>query len=42
MRLAIDLGIHIDATPFAEKGFMNIDEVRLRAHVFWGIYVHDR
>lgn len=42
MRLATDLGLHIDATPFAERGLMDVDELRLRSSTFWGTYIHER
>lgn len=42
MRLAIDLGLHMDAAPFVERGLMDISEVRLRSYVFWGTYSHER
>lgn len=42
MRLATDLGLHIDAAPFAERGLMDLEEVRLRSATFWGTYTHER
>lgn len=42
MRLATDLGLHIDAAPFVERGVMDLDEARLRSSVFWGTYTHER
>lgn len=42
MRLAIDLGLHIDAAPFVERGIIDINEARLRSYVFWGTYSHER
>ncbi|KAJ6092302.1 hypothetical protein N7467_004271 [Penicillium canescens] len=42
MRLATDLGLHIDAAPFAERGLIDHDEARLRSSTFWGTYIHER
>ncbi|KAE8345041.1 hypothetical protein BDV24DRAFT_171008 [Aspergillus arachidicola] len=42
MRLATDLGLHIDATPFTERGLMDLEEARLRSQTFWGTYIHER
>ncbi|KAJ5683446.1 hypothetical protein N7462_006611 [Penicillium macrosclerotiorum] len=42
MRLATDLGLHIDATPFTETGLMDTGEARLRSQTFWGTYIHER
>lgn len=42
MRLATDLGLHINAAPFAERGIMDLEEVRLRSSTFWGTYTHER
>ena len=42
MRLATDLGLHIDAAPYAERGVMDFEEVRLRSYTFWGTYIHER
>lgn len=42
MRLATDLGLHIDAIPFAERGLVDLEEVRLRSRVFWGTYIQER
>lgn len=42
MRLATDLGLHIDAAPFAERGLIDLEEARLRSSTFWGTYAHER
>jgi hypothetical protein len=42
MRLATDLGLHIDAAPFAERGLVDLEEARLRSSTFWGTYIHER
>lgn len=42
MRLATDLGLHIDAAPFAERGLMDLEEAQLRSSTFWGTYIHER
>ncbi|GKZ37272.1 hypothetical protein AbraIFM66950_008729 [Aspergillus brasiliensis] len=42
MRLATDLGLHIDAMPFTDRGLMDHDEAQLRSQIFWGTYIHER
>jgi hypothetical protein len=42
MRLAFDLGLHIDMTPYVETGRMNATEVEVRLVAFWGSYVADQ
>lgn len=42
MRLATDLGLHMDAAPFAERGLIDLEEARLRSSTFWGTYAHER
>ncbi|CAI7677390.1 unnamed protein product [Penicillium discolor] len=42
MRLATDLGLHIDAAPFAERGLIDLEEARSRSSTFWGTYAHER
>ncbi|KAF2145744.1 uncharacterized protein K452DRAFT_244065 [Aplosporella prunicola CBS 121167] len=41
MRLAFDLGLHLDMTSYIEKGKMSSSEAELRRTTFWGTYVVD-
>lgn len=42
MRLAVDLGLHINVeTPFSE-GVIDPEEKQLRSRVFWGAFIHER
>ncbi|KAL1969997.1 hypothetical protein VTN77DRAFT_6402 [Rasamsonia byssochlamydoides] len=41
MRLAFDLGLHVDMTPYVQKESMNATEAEVRRVAFWGSYVAD-
>ncbi|KAH8704981.1 putative fungal-specific transcription factor [Talaromyces proteolyticus] len=41
MRLAFDLGLHLDMTPYVKKGKMTPLEAEVRKVAFWGSYVAD-
>ncbi|OKL56201.1 hypothetical protein UA08_08406 [Talaromyces atroroseus] len=41
MRLAYDLGLHIDMAAYVEKGSMTPMEANVRKVVFWGSYIAD-
>ncbi|KAJ5679445.1 fungal-specific transcription factor domain-containing protein [Penicillium macrosclerotiorum] len=41
MRLAFDLGLHIDMSTYVAKGSISTDEAELRRMVFWGAYTLD-
>ncbi|KAL2839180.1 Zn(II)2Cys6 transcription factor [Aspergillus pseudoustus] len=41
MRLAFDLGLHLDMTPYVEKGDMSAFEADVRRIAFWGSYAAD-
>ncbi|KAL4811439.1 fungal-specific transcription factor domain-containing protein [Aspergillus unguis] len=41
MRLAFDLGLHLDMTPYVEKGDMSAFEADVRRIAFWGSYTAD-
>ncbi|KAK1146372.1 hypothetical protein N8T08_003159 [Aspergillus melleus] len=41
MRLAFDLGLHIDMTPYVEKGDIRAFEADVRRIAFWGSYTAD-
>ena len=42
MRLAFDLGLHVDMTPYVQKESMNATEAEVRRVAFWGSYVADQ
>lgn len=42
MRLAFDLGLHLDMTPYVEKGDISAFEADVRRIAFWGSYVADQ
>lgn len=41
-RLAFDLGLHIDMTPYVEKGEIGAFEADVRRIAFWGSYTADQ
>lgn len=41
MRLAFDLGLHVDMTSYVEKVDMSSHEAEVRRAAFWGSYVAD-
>ncbi|KAJ5825686.1 hypothetical protein N7474_002824 [Penicillium riverlandense] len=41
MRLAFDLGLHLDMTPYVNQGQMSPSEAEVRRAAFWGSYVAD-
>ncbi|KAJ4049560.1 hypothetical protein NW763_008858 [Fusarium oxysporum] len=42
MRLAFDLGLHIDPTPYVTSGRMSAVEAQVRNVTFWGTFATDR
>lgn len=42
MRLATDLGLHLEPLESAHREVNSATEMRLRKVVFWGAYIHDR
>jgi hypothetical protein len=42
MRLAFDLGLHIDMAPYVAQGSISAAEAELRRMVFWGTYTLDQ
>ncbi|KAE8380468.1 fungal-specific transcription factor [Aspergillus bertholletiae] len=42
MRLAFDLGLHLDMTTYVEKGVISSEEADLRRMVFWQIYLSEQ
>jgi hypothetical protein len=42
VRLAFDLGLHKDMTPYVEQGIITLNEADLRRTIFWGAYLVDQ
>ncbi|OBR08500.1 Fungal specific transcription factor [Colletotrichum higginsianum IMI 349063] len=42
IRLAFDLALHKDMTPYVEKGILTPAEAELRRAIFWGAYTMDQ
>lgn len=42
MRLAFDLGLHVDLTPMVQRGTLTVREEYARRTAFWGSYVVDQ
>jgi hypothetical protein len=42
MRLAIDLGLHVDSEAYVKAGVLNPKEAELRRTTFWATYIIDR
>lgn len=42
MRLAFDLGLHLDMTAYVERGEITQAEADVRRAAFWGSYVADQ
>jgi hypothetical protein len=42
MRLAFDQGLHLDVTPYVEKGIITAEECKIRRTVFWGTSLNDQ
>lgn len=42
MRLAVDLGLHLDPEPYVQAGVISAEEGMLRKVVWGGVFVHDR
>ncbi|KAJ6071138.1 hypothetical protein N7499_009152 [Penicillium canescens] len=41
MRLAFDLGLHLDMTPYVEKGIISVEECNTRRTIFWAAYINE-
>jgi hypothetical protein len=39
MRIAFDLGLHVDSTGYVTQGILTPAEARARQVAFWGCYV---
>lgn len=42
MRLAFDLGLHLDMTTYVNRGDITQAEADVRRAAFWGSYVADQ
>ncbi|CAP91269.1 Pc13g02000 [Penicillium rubens Wisconsin 54-1255] len=42
MRLAFDQGLHLDVTPYVEKGIITAEECKIRRTVFWSSSLNDQ
>lgn len=42
MRLAFDLALHVDLSPYVAKRSLSQAEADLRRDVFWGAYTIDQ
>ncbi|KAH6629422.1 fungal-specific transcription factor [Boeremia exigua] len=42
VRLATDLGLHLDNQAYVDAGILDIEEATLRRMVFWGAFIHER
>lgn len=42
MRLALDLGLHMDMTIHVAQGILTQEEADVRGEVFWGAYIVDQ
>lgn len=42
VRLATDLGLHLDAQPYVAAGVIDAEEATLRSTIFWGTFIHER
>ncbi|KAF2009748.1 hypothetical protein BU24DRAFT_312985, partial [Aaosphaeria arxii CBS 175.79] len=42
VRLALDLGLHLDNEVYVDAGILSPEEATLRRVVFWGAFIHER
>lgn len=42
MRLAFDLGLHLDMTPYVEKGTIPYVNYEVRRTTFWAVYMNEQ
>lgn len=42
MRLAYDLGLHLDMATYVQRGSMTPIEAKVRRIAFWGSYIADQ
>ncbi|RJE25122.1 fungal specific transcription factor [Aspergillus sclerotialis] len=42
MRLAFDLGLHLEMGPYVEKGIVPYRDAEVRRMIFWGVYLNEQ
>jgi uncharacterized membrane protein len=42
IRLATDLGLHLDTQAYVNAGVLDVEEAMVRRVVFWGVFIHER
>lgn len=42
VRLAVDLGLHLDPEPYVQAGVITREEEMIRKVIWGGVFVHDR
>lgn len=42
VRLAVDLGLHLDPQPYVQMGLLDAEEAMVRKMVWGGVFIHDR
>lgn len=42
MRLAFDLGLQLDMTPYVERGVISTEECKIRRTIFWAAYLNEQ
>jgi hypothetical protein len=42
MRLAFDLGLHLDMAPYVERGTIRSEDAEVRCVTFWGVYTSEQ
>ena len=42
VRLATDLGLHLDTQAYVQEGIISSDDARLRSTVFFGVFTQDQ
>ncbi|KAF2649614.1 hypothetical protein K491DRAFT_610426 [Lophiostoma macrostomum CBS 122681] len=42
VRLATDLGLHLDTQAYLNAGVLDVEEALVRRVLFWGVFIHER
>ncbi|PIG85690.1 hypothetical protein AARAC_007135 [Aspergillus arachidicola] len=42
MRLSLDLGLHLEMSPYIENGTISHQDAEVRRMVFWGVYLNEQ
>lgn len=42
MRVATDLGLHLDTQAYVNAGILDAEDAMLRSTIFWGTFIHER